>query len=147
MLVYRAHHSLKLLPTHTIHPLLACQQRNFSTHTAVFASTPTDKHLGKTDLSTSDLLSTRYASLRDSYEVPRNPIVLAHGLLGFEELRLVPNLPGLKYWRGITEALTAKGVEVIIATVPPSGSIEQRAERLAECIRNKAGGRDVNVIA
>lgn len=56
-------------------------------------------------------------------------------------------LPGLHYWRGISEALAAKGVEVITATVPASGSIERRAERLAESIAEKANGKSVNIIA
>lgn len=81
-------------------------------------------------------------------DVPKHPIVLAHGLLGFDELRLAgPYLPGVQYWRGIREALTARGVEVITATVPPSASIEQRAEELARDIEAGAKGKDVNIIA
>lgn len=81
-------------------------------------------------------------------DAPKNPIVLAHGLLGFDELRLAgPYLPGVQYWRGIREALTARGVEVITATVPPSGSIEARGEELARRIETGAPGRDVNIIA
>ena len=69
-------------------------------------------------------------------------------MLGFDELRLAgPYLPGVQYWRGIREALTARGVEVITATVPPSGSIEQRAEELARDIEAGAKGKDVNIIA
>lgn len=79
---------------------------------------------------------------------PKHPVVLAHGLFGFDELRLVgPYLPGVQYWRGIKEALSLKGVEVITATVPPSGSIEARAEELARDIALAGGGRDVNIIA
>lgn len=73
---------------------------------------------------------------------------MAHGLLGFDELRLAgPYLPGVQYWRGIREALSSRGVEVITATVPPSASIEQRAEELARVIESEAKGRDVNIIA
>ena len=80
--------------------------------------------------------------------VPKHPIVLAHGLLGFDELRLGgPYLPGVQYWRGIREALTARGIEVITATVPPSGSIEDRAKELARNIEAGARGKDVNIIA
>lgn len=79
---------------------------------------------------------------------PKHPIVLAHGLMGFDELRLAGSLlPGLQYWRGITEALRANGCEVIIAHVPPSASIEDRAARLSECIEAKAAGKKVNIIA
>jgi triacylglycerol lipase len=73
--------------------------------------------------------------------------VLAHGLLGFNELQLVPALPGIQYWRGIREALLEKGVDVIPAAVPPSGSIEKRAEKLAETIARQAKGKEVNIIA
>lgn len=79
---------------------------------------------------------------------PKYPVVLAHGLLGFDELRLAgPYLPGVQYWRGIKEALTARGIEVITATVPPSASIEARAEQLARNIEAGARGKDVNIIA
>jgi len=81
-------------------------------------------------------------------ETPRLPIVLAHGLLGFAELSLTPGwLPAVHYWRGITEALEANGVRVITTTVPPSASIEQRAEKLARGIAAAAAGRQVNIVA
>jgi triacylglycerol lipase len=43
--------------------------------------------------------------------------------------------------------LSAKGVDVIVAAVPASGSIEARAEKLAERIAAKAKGKNVNIIA
>ncbi len=83
-----------------------------------------------------------------SAETPKNPIVLAHGLLGFDELHLAGKLlPGVHYWRGITEVLASKGIEVITASVPSSASIEQRAAKLGQDINKKAGGRSVNIIA
>ncbi|KAI8954210.1 Alpha/Beta hydrolase protein [Xylaria longipes] len=89
-----------------------------------------------------------YAQIKDHYATPKLPIVLAHGLLGFAELHLTPGwLPPVHYWRGITEAFKANGVHVITTTVPPSGSIEQRAEKLARGIAEAAGGREVNIIA
>lgn len=89
-----------------------------------------------------------YATIRSTYQTPANPIVLAHGLLGFDELRLVGKLlPGVHYWRGITEALTANGIEVILTSVPPSASIEERAAKLSDDIESKAGGKSVNIIA
>ncbi|OJJ83943.1 triglyceride lipase [Aspergillus glaucus CBS 516.65] len=95
-----------------------------------------------------NVIRDEYAIIRDNYETPKHPIVLAHGLLGFDELRLAgPLLPGVQYWRGIREALTMKGVEVITATVPPSGSIEQRAGELARDIAVGARGKNVNIIA
>jgi triacylglycerol lipase len=74
--------------------------------------------------------------------------VLAHGLLGFAELRLAGDyLPPIQYWHGVAAALRAKGVEVIAASVPPSGSIEERAEKLARDIAVKARGKSVNIVA
>lgn len=81
-------------------------------------------------------------------ETPKNPIVLAHGLLGFDEFRLGGKIfPAIHYWRGITEALTANRIEVITASVPASASIEERAARLSVEIEKKAGGKSVNIIA
>lgn len=79
---------------------------------------------------------------------PKNPIVLAHGLLGFDELHLAgPNLPGIHYWRGIAEAMRKNGIEVIATHVPASSSIEERAAKLGSDIEAKAGGKSVNIIA
>ncbi|KAK3723216.1 lipase 2 [Vermiconidia calcicola] len=99
-----------------------------------------------TDLGT--LIEDDFAAIREQYQAPKHPIILAHGLLGFDELHPAGNLlPGVQYWRGITEALEAKGIEVMTASVPPSGSIEVRSERLAERIERMAGGKSVNIIA
>jgi len=74
--------------------------------------------------------------------------VLAHGLFGFDELHIAgTKLPGIHYWRGINDALAAKGIECISGHVPPSGSVEARAARLSECIEEKAKGKSVNIIA
>jgi triacylglycerol lipase len=68
--------------------------------------------------------------------------------MGFNELHLAGNLlPGVQYWRGITEAMRANGIEVITASVPASGSIEERALKLGQDIAEKANGKSVNIIA
>jgi len=51
------------------------------------------------------------------------------------------------YWRGITEAMRANGIEVITASVPASASIEERALKLGQDIATKANGKSVNIIA
>ncbi|KAI1284103.1 Alpha/Beta hydrolase protein [Xylaria sp. FL0933] len=118
-----------------------------------FASSRYVQTAGSRDTAESDprlgkAIHDEYASIKDHYETPKLPIVLAHGLLGFAELHLTPGwLPPVYYWRGITEALKANGVHVITTTVPPSGSIEKRAEKLARGIADAAGGREVNIIA
>ncbi|GAB7356524.1 hypothetical protein MBLNU459_g7270t1 [Dothideomycetes sp. NU459] len=101
------------------------------------------------DIKDIPLIEDQFAAIRDNYDTPKNPIILAHGLLGFEELNIVPKqiTGGIHYWRGITEALAAKGIEVITATVSASGSIEARAQQLSEVIERKANGKSVNIIA
>lgn len=81
-------------------------------------------------------------------ERPKNAIVLAHGLLGFAELKLAGSfLPPIEYWHGIKNALAMKGIKVITTTVPPYASIENRARALVEDIAAEAKGCDVNIIA
>ncbi|EME82756.1 uncharacterized protein MYCFIDRAFT_188044 [Pseudocercospora fijiensis CIRAD86] len=95
-----------------------------------------------------ELIEDAFAVVKSSYEAPKHAIVLAHGLLGFDELRPIGHFfPGIAYWRGITQALAAKNVEVITAHVPPSGRIEVRAAKLAESIERQANGKAVNIIA
>ncbi|KFY09778.1 hypothetical protein V491_07982 [Pseudogymnoascus sp. VKM F-3775] len=89
-----------------------------------------------------------FATIREKYATPKYPIVLAHGLMGFDKLKFAGDfIPGVEYWRGIVEALEANGVEVITASVPPSASIEDRALKLGQDIAQKANGRSVNIVA
>ncbi|KAF6839069.1 triacylglycerol lipase [Colletotrichum plurivorum] len=94
-------------------------------------------------------ISDEFAVVREHYDTPKNPIVLAHGLMGFDELRLGSYVPPIHYWHGIADALGALvgGHSVITAAVPPSGSIEERAAKLGADIAAKARGRSVNIIA
>ncbi|RMZ77138.1 hypothetical protein DV737_g4492, partial [Chaetothyriales sp. CBS 132003] len=95
-----------------------------------------------------NIITDDFANFKNHYDTPKHPIVLAHGLLGFDELRLAGKwFPGVQYWRGIREALEQKGIEVITTTVPTTGSIEERALVLHEQIKTKAPGKDVNIIA
>ncbi|KAH6683339.1 Alpha/Beta hydrolase protein [Halenospora varia] len=89
-----------------------------------------------------------FATIRENYATPKHPIVLAHGLLGFDELKVGGEiLPGIHYWRGITDAMRANGIEVITTSVPASASIEERALKLGRDIAEKANGKSVNIIA
>lgn len=79
---------------------------------------------------------------------PKHPIVLAHGLLGFDELRLGGKyLPPIQYWRGIKKAFSQQGIDVITVPVLPLGSIEQRAKALSSGIEAQIQGEAVNIIA
>ena len=93
-----------------------------------------------------------YAHLRPDYKVPEHPIVLAHGLMGFDELHLL-GLPGIAYWRGIKEAYESRGIQCITTAVPTTASIPDRAQVLMDQIASKlptsatGEGREVNIVA
>ena len=102
---------------------------------------PSDDDLGR-------MIEDDFAAFKEKYQTPKHPIVLAHGLMGFDELHLAGQyLPGVQYWRGIKEALTANDIEVITTSVPTTGSIEARARALAKDITAKAEGKNVNIVA
>ena len=102
---------------------------------------PHDEDLGS-------LINDDFASFREKYQSPKHPIVLAHGLMGFDELHLAGKFaPGVQYWRGIKEILTANGIEVITTSVPATGAIQARARALEQEITTKAAGKDVNIVA
>ncbi|KAJ3559374.1 hypothetical protein NP233_g11279 [Leucocoprinus birnbaumii] len=80
---------------------------------------------------------------------PRFPIVLCHGLYGFDT-RGPASFPSLRvhYWSNILNILRDKvGAEVIVTSVPGTGSIASRATRLDEQLRVKARGRGINLLA
>ncbi|EWC45795.1 hypothetical protein DRE_05132 [Drechslerella stenobrocha 248] len=89
-----------------------------------------------------------FRRLQEHYQTPKNPIVLSHGLLGFDTLKLLPLsfIPPIHYWRGIKEALAANHCKVIVTVVPPSASIERRAEALLRSIEQRAAGKSVNIV-
>ncbi|ODV74278.1 triglyceride lipase [Cyberlindnera jadinii NRRL Y-1542] len=96
--------------------------------------------------------------LKEKYAAPKYPVVLCHGLSGFDKLMVIPSpayLIGLskhnpsarrdfivadrdgvalEYWYGIKEALESKGTTVMVAKVPGFGSIEERASILNDFI-------------
>ncbi|KAH9822529.1 Alpha/Beta hydrolase protein [Melampsora americana] len=81
------------------------------------------------------------------FRKPKFPLVLCHGLFGFDLIgpEALPPLR-ISYWRGVKEALEKEGVEVLVARVPASASIEERARILAQFIEEKLPGREVNLI-
>ncbi|KAI5462700.1 Alpha/Beta hydrolase protein [Mariannaea sp. PMI_226] len=116
--------------------------RSFSTgHRLSREGDPRIRELGRE-------ISDEFATIRDKYETPKYPIVLAHGLFGFSELRLNAYLPAVHYWHGIKDALRAQGATVLTPAVPPSSSIADRAaalkSALAEC---SPAPEAVNIIA
>src|SRR3954453_11519957 len=73
------------------------------------------------------------------------PIVLAHGLFGFNQIGL-GRLTLAAYFRGIPEWLRASGNQVLVTKVPPIAGIEARAKRLGEQIATAFPDESVHVI-
>lgn len=74
-----------------------------------------------------------------------SPIVLAHGLFGFNEIRLGP-LPVSRYFRGIPEWLRAQGNRVAVTQVPPIAGLASRSRRLGEQIQAAFPDEPVHII-
>ncbi len=74
----------------------------------------------------------------------RHPVVLAHGILGFDELKVgrVKNA----YFRGVEPKLVQLGAKVYAFQVHPAATVAARAEELAQAIRALDAER-VNIIA
>lgn len=105
-------------------------------------------------------LVAEFRDLKPSYLAPKYPVVLCHGLFGFDSLDFrIPHIPGLgpdddsvkplaagaevkhpapyssiRYWRGIQESLEANKVKVYTAAVAPTATIEIRAKYLERAI-------------
>lgn len=60
----------------------------------------------------------------DTYTKTRYPIVLVHGMLGFDEIAAV------NYWYGIPESLRSGGATVFVASIAALESNEARGEQL-----------------
>ena len=70
---------------------------------------------------------------------PRHPIVLVHGLFGFDAVG------GIEYFRGVRENLEQAGLTVHRVRLPMSASTRERAKALAKAIDEI--GEKVNIIA
>jgi triacylglycerol lipase len=73
----------------------------------------------------------------------KNPIVLVHGFIGFD------NVLGIQYFYGISEALRKDGATVYIASVNPSQTTEFRGEELVQQMKQwaaKDGVKKFNLI-
>lgn len=72
----------------------------------------------------------------------RHPVVLAHGVFGFDEIALAGRRH--QYFRNIAERL--EGAQFHALRLPPVASVAERAEKLVALVRELPKGR-VNVIA
>ncbi|KAJ7757049.1 Alpha/Beta hydrolase protein [Mycena metata] len=90
-----------------------------------------------------------HPALFDPLRTPRYPIVLSHGLYGFDS-RGPSSFPSMRmhYWSNVLNILRDKiGAEVIITGVPGTGSIVERSKILDQQLQSKALGRGVNFLA
>ncbi|KAJ7216575.1 Alpha/Beta hydrolase protein [Mycena pura] len=90
-----------------------------------------------------------HPALFDPLRTPRYPIVLCHGLYGFDS-RGPSSFPSMRmhYWSNVLGILRDKvAAEVIITSVPGTGSIVSRSEALDQQLKSKARGRGVNFLA
>ncbi|KAJ7135453.1 Alpha/Beta hydrolase protein [Mycena crocata] len=90
-----------------------------------------------------------HPALFDPIRTPRYPIVLSHGLYGFDS-RGPSSFPSMRmhYWSNVLNILRDKvGAEVIITSVPGTGSIVSRSEALDQQLQSKARGRGFNFLA
>jgi triacylglycerol lipase len=81
---------------------------------------------------------------RRAPDLPRWPIVLVHGLVGFDALLVGGG--GRRYFRGIVAHLEGRGLKVYRPQLPGVGSVPVRAGKLADFIRSLPDEK-VNVIA
>src|SRR5690606_25961709 len=82
------------------------------------------------------------AAHADDYTETRYPIVLVHGLFGFD------TAAGVDYWYRIPEELRRSGAEVYVAQVAAAQDTEVRGEQLArqvEDILAISGAEKVNL--
>ncbi|CAG8507253.1 593_t:CDS:2 [Cetraspora pellucida] len=86
--------------------------------------------------------------VRPNYRAPRLPIVLCHGLFGFDKLgpSSIPYLQ-IHYWGGIEGALQKLGAKVIVTKVPRTGCIKSRAQALHHTLESILSGNNVNLLA
>ncbi len=75
---------------------------------------------------------------------PRYPVVLCHGLFGFDEIEVVGSRHA--YFRGVPARLEKSSWQVSLARVPGAASVKLRAHELAECVRTVEAPR-VNIVA
>ncbi|KAN0059995.1 hypothetical protein ACQY0O_007968 [Thecaphora frezii] len=82
----------------------------------------------------------RHPSLYEPVLVPRHPIVLCHGLYGFDVRGPFFGLE-IHYWANVLDILRKKvGADVLIHGVPPTGSIQERAEALHRFLCSEEAG-------
>jgi triacylglycerol lipase len=76
----------------------------------------------------------------------RAPIVLVHGLLGFDRIR-VGGVTLARYFPGIVEGLHAAGNRVLVPGLSPTRGVADRALQLKEFLQRVSPGQPVHLLA
>ncbi|KAI6097800.1 alpha/beta-hydrolase [Pisolithus sp. B1] len=86
--------------------------------------------------------------IAENFRAPKAPLVFCHGLLGFDSFTVGPAIAPLhvSHWPGIKEVLQGNGCEVLITSVPATGSPVDRAKILETTISEAYPGRAVHLI-
>ncbi|BGP55515.1 hypothetical protein JCM8202v2_003119 [Rhodotorula sphaerocarpa] len=90
----------------------------------------------------------RHPLLYDPVLAPRLPIILCHGLYGFDVKG--PGFFRLHYWGDLLKVLRGKiGAEVFVTAVPGTGSVKNRAHVLHKALEDTSEllNREVNFVA
>ncbi|GAA5874741.1 hypothetical protein JCM16303_002968 [Sporobolomyces ruberrimus] len=90
----------------------------------------------------------RHPTLYDPILKPRHPIVLCHGLYGFDVRG--PGFFRLHYWGDLLKILRGIiGAEVYVTAVPGTGSVKKRAHVLHQSLEDTPSllNRDINFVA
>jgi triacylglycerol lipase len=74
------------------------------------------------------------------------PIVLVHGLFGFDKIQLGP-MTIANYFPGIVEALQGAGNRVFVPALSPTAGVEERARQLKDFIRRACPYEKLHLIA
>ena len=76
----------------------------------------------------------------------RAPIVLVHGLLGFDRLQ-VGGATFATYFRGIPDFMQAAGNRVLTPALMPTGGVPERAKQLKDFVNAQSPAEPVHIIA
>src|SRR5581483_10052569 len=76
----------------------------------------------------------------------REPIVLVHGLFGFDRVQLA-GLTMAQYFPGIRQCLERAGNRVIVPSLSPTGAVAGRAQQLKEVLQRDCPDRPVHILA
>lgn len=76
----------------------------------------------------------------------RSPIVLVHGLLGFDRLKLA-GLTLAHYFAGIPELLRTAGNRVLVPGLTPTAGVAVRAQELKDFLERESPGEPAHLIA